>query len=196
MNAMKTLLAGAALAVSAAGANAATFATDVISYTPGQCKNFNPAVCPVAPGSERYDPASALGAADNKFFALGLGGNITLGFGKTFGAPNNVSTYEVTYSRDTGHDEAVEVYAVLGGVESLLGTLTNVVGSATLLATMPFEYIKLVDVTKTVFPNSSSFDGFDVDAVSVAAVPLPAAGAMLLAGLGGFAALRRRKNAA
>ena len=193
MNAVKTLLAGAALAASAAGANAATYASEVIAVNPGVCNNQPGKVCD--PTNPRTTAANALGAADNKFYALGLGGDITLGFGKSFGA-SKVSTWEVTYSRDTGHDEAVEVYSVLGGVETLLGTLTNVVGSATLIASTPFQYIKLVDVSKSVFPNTTSFDGFDVDAVSVAAVPLPAAGAMLLAGLGGFAALRRRKKSA
>lgn len=195
MNALKTLLAGAALAISAVGANAATYATEIIDVNRGACTNYFPAVCDTT--NPRYVTENALGAEDGKFFALGLGGDVTLGFGQTFGGKNSVSTFEVTYSRDAGHDEAVEIWAVLGSTSTLLGTLTNVVGSASVLATVPFEYIKLVDVTKSLFPGTTSFDGFDIDAVSVAAVPLPAAGAMLLAGLGGFAALRRRnKNAA
>ncbi|MGR3655540.1 VPLPA-CTERM sorting domain-containing protein, partial [Paracoccus sp. (in: a-proteobacteria)] len=63
---------------------------------------------------------------------------------------------------------------------------------------MGFEYIKLVDATLNEFGRSgtTSFDGFDVDSVSVAPVPLPAAGLMLLAGLGGFGVMRRRQKKA
>ena len=66
------------------------------------------------------------------------------------------------------------------------------------LAGMGFEYIKLVDATLNEFGRSgtTSFDGFDVDSVSVAPVPLPAAGLMLLAGLGGFGVMRRRQKKA
>jgi hypothetical protein len=38
-------------------------------------------------------------------------------------------------------------------------------------------------------------DGFGIDAIKVAAVPVPAAGFLLLAGLGGLAAFKRRKSA-
>lgn len=53
-----------------------------------------------------------------------------------------------------------------------------------------------MDVTTAEFPTSTSFDGYDVSKVSIAPVPLPAGGLMLLGGLGGLAALRRRKKAA
>lgn len=192
MNVLKTLLAGAVLAASAAGANAATYYADkVISSTPGTYEiNY--------PG--RKNTANALGAADGEFYSLGLGGSLVVGFAQSlFDASNNISAFEITYERDIGHDEAVDVYSVLGGVETYLGRLLNSVAASSVRAQTAFEYIKLVDVTRTVFPtvnNQSSRDGFDVDAVSIAPVPLPAAGLMLLAGLGGLAAVRRRKTAA
>ncbi len=47
---------------------------------------------------------------------------------------------------------------------------------------------------KTVFP--SVIDSFRVSELTIAAVPLPAAGWLMLAGLGGLAATRRRRKAA
>ncbi|MEO1961046.1 MAG: VPLPA-CTERM sorting domain-containing protein, partial [Paracoccus sp. (in: a-proteobacteria)] len=127
-------------------------------------------------------------------------GSITLGFGTTFPTQQDVSVWEVTYniSPTSRHREAVDVYAIMGGVETLLGRLTNLNGGGKVLAGMGFEYIKLVDATLNEFGRSgtTSFDGFDVDSVSVAPVPLPAAGLMLLAGLGGFGVMRRRQKKA
>lgn len=196
MNVLKTLLAGAALAASAAGANAATYYADkVISSEMGDC--YSNAGLPMGCAGVRSDTNNALGAANGLFYSMGFGGTLVVGFAQPlFDAANDVAAFEITYDREKGHDEAVDVYSVLGGVETYLGRLLNNVASSSVRATTAFEHIKLVDVTGEEFPNTSSNDGFDVDSVSIAAVPLPAAGLMLLAGLGGLAALRRRKTAA
>ena len=78
---------------------------------------------------------------------------------------------------------------------TLLGTVRNAAGSTDAGASLtftegPFRYLALVDRSA---PGSGR-DGWDIDAVSVAAVPLPAAGLFLLGALGGIAALRRRKT--
>ncbi len=55
-----------------------------------------------------------------------------------------------------------------------------------------FDTLRLIDTT----PGSSpSDDGYDVDAVGVSPVPLPAAGALLAGALGGMSLLRRRQSA-
>lgn len=194
MNALKTLLAGAALAVTATAGNAAVYYADkVVDADYGICTYA--AYCA---SDDRLNSDNALGETDGAFYALGLGGSMIVGFAKSLFPAGTVSTFEITFNRLIGHDEAVQILTLDAdqNVVEDLGNVDNIVGGGSKWASLPFTYIKLVDVTKAVFPTSSSFDGFDVDSVSVAPVPLPAAGAMLLAGLGGFAALRRRKNGA
>ena len=59
----------------------------------------------------------------------------------------------------------------------------NAQGGASLaLLDGPWRYLRLVDTS----PNVSGRDGFDIDAVSVTPVPLPAAIWMLLAAVGGL----------
>lgn len=196
MIAFKALLASLVLAVSTAGANAAVYYADnVVDVNAGVCTG-SAARCAA---NDRQDVSNAVDEDESTFYSLGFGGDITLSFPlPLISAGQSLSVFEITFNRGSGDSEAAEVYAILGGVETFLGTITNVVGQHTIMASSAFEYIKLKDVTKALFPTTTSFDGFDVGAIkiSVSAVPLPAAGAMLLAGLGGLAALRRRKTLA
>lgn len=195
MNALKTLLAGAALAVTASAGNAAVlYADKVISATYGGCSG-TVAQCTA---DDRLNQDNALGATNGTFYALGLGGSMVVGFAKNLFPAGTVASMEITFNRLIGHDEAVRLETLdrnLNLVEDL-GVATNNPAGASKFANLPFTYVRLVDVTKSIFPNTTSFDGYDVDSVSVAPVPLPAAGAMLLAGLGGLAMVRRRRNAA
>lgn len=196
MTALKTLLASAALVASAAGANAATYFADTIedvSY--GACTSTVRACT----DDDRQNSANAVDGDSSTFYSLGLGGSLLVSFSQIVGdiMPGAISVFEVTFNRMVGHDEAADVFAVDGdGNESLLGRITNAVGGNSVVANMPFRQLRLVDVTKSEFPNTTSFDGYDVAQISVAPVPLPAAGLMLLGGLGGLAALRRRKKVA
>lgn len=57
------------------------------------------------------------------------------------------------------------------------------------LSSIPVQFFNTRD------GNRSLNDGFSIDDVAVSAVPVPAAGLLLLGGLGGLAALRRRRKA-
>lgn len=195
MKLVKTLLVAGALVVSGAAANAATiFADTVVDYTQGFCTGA--ALGCDAYDQTRYDENNALGAPDGDFTALGFGGSIELTFSAAPFPGGTASTYEITTNRTNGHDEAAEVYAVLNGVVSpLLGVITNTPsGVGSVIVNGQFDSILIVDITKSVFANTTSFDGFDVDAVGISAVPLPATALMLLAGIGGLGMMRRKKS--
>lgn len=193
MHIFKTIAVASALALAAGGANAAVYYADsVVSAVDSTPKT-----------ADRSDPKAALGKADGKFYSLGLGGSLTLGFTNAPFKNAEVSVFEITFGGGvaSGHREAAEVYAVNSatGASWLLGVLDNVkTGNTVRGSTGTFDQIRLVDVSKTYFASTGTktTDGFDVDSVSIAPVPVPAAGVLMLAGLGGFAALRRRKNAA
>lgn len=184
MNILKSLFLGALLATSAASANAAiVYATSVDSYTQGSNTIAGGSIAPA-----RLITSNALGAPDGSFLSLGFGGEAIFSFGRSFIAPGTL--WEITFGNRDNHFEEVEVYLGLGGVFSFLGNVNNALSTGNSFAFAgTFDQIKLVDIS----PVFSGRDGFDVDAISVSPVPLPAAGLMLLGALGGIAALRRRK---
>lgn len=195
MNKLKLLAVGAAFAATSGAANAAIYyADEVISANYGTCTGGDR-----CDNDNRLNVNNALGAPDGAFYSLGFGGDLTLGFARDlFTGIQQVVTLEVTFGSVPAarHFESANVYSVLDGVETLLGSINNETGGGKVTSVGPFQYIKLVDTTRTTYPNTRSFDGFDVESVSIAPVPLPAAGGMLLLGMAGMAALRRRNKAA
>lgn len=184
-----------ALAAVSGGAQAATYsASEVIDSTYGAC-TASTRLCTV---NDRKTVTNALGESDDAFYSLGLGGDLTVGFGlPVIEKAVTLTLKEVTFGGTSsgGHFEAVDVYTVLGGVTKLVGTVLNVASTTTLSITDSFEYIKLVDVTKSVYPSTKSYDGFDVESITIAPIPVPASVTLLLAGIGGLGLMRRRKSA-
>ncbi len=168
-----------------------------------------------APSTARTNPANMLGAPDSVpgreggFYSLN-GGVAVFGFGTNFFGDANI--FEVTFScsgsgeRCSNHPESVDVYAFAGaynpfdgafGLGDLLSRGFSFVGNlgngtaqrgGSITVGGPFSFLALVD-------NSSTPDGFDIDAISVSAVPVPASALFLLAGLGGLGFLRSRRKA-
>ena len=175
MNLMKTLFASAAIAVTAGAASASViFATEVIDVNRGDIHE-------VVDG--RDDVNNALGKADNVFYSMGVGGDITLGFGAL--ATGDVSVWEVTFGEISEHVEIVDVYAIFEGTETKVGSVSNDVSQKGFALTFSgvFDALKLVDVSPL---DGGTKDGFDLDAVSVQKVPVPASALLLLGGIAGL----------
>ena len=157
----------------------------------------------------RYNQASALGAPDNTFLSLGLGGLAVFDFGSKFSAAAII--FETTYGTRENYPESANVYVTDSSFDfsalnsgngaatlsttgfTLIGGITNLSESSELdLSTFggPFRYILVEDTTN----GGPSTDGFDVNAVGVAPVPEPATFILLGSGLAGLAFYRRKKK--
>jgi len=179
----KVVTAALIAAASAASANAAViYASSVVSADQNGTK--------VA--ASRSNPASAFGVADGKFYSLGLGGSIVLGFSSYVGG--NGSVVEITnLPRSSYIENAIFSVSLDGKSWTTLGEYSNKVTS--LYSDSPFLYLKVEDTS----PVVAKRDGYDIDSISfeqyLAPVPLPAAGLLLIGGLAGLGIMKRRKSA-
>jgi hypothetical protein len=195
-------LAALALTPFAASAAPLTYADDMFWSGGGVVDGI------VSPGV-RTDLDNALGAPDGNFLSLGLGGFGVFSFGTLFQTTSNV--FEVTFNCSTPgaglcstHKERVEVLTSMsfngtdltgfvsqgfvdnGDAQGGTGAVTAIVGG-------PFAFLALLDVSPI---GGGSLDGFDVDAVGVQAVPVPAAVVLLGSAIAGLGLLGRRRKAA
>lgn len=199
-------MAAAAVAVVAAGAgaaNAAVYVQSVEAFSPGGGdRNPNGYVDENAP-DYLGQALARVNATDGNFLSLGTGGSIVLGFGAgpfvgttLFEVTNNCSaascgqwpeSVEVRYS-----DSASGAWTLAGSIsnsDTPVSVSGNTRGYSMSIAS-PFSYLMLTD-TSTFGATSNA--GWDIDAVSVAPIPVPAALPLLLAGIGGIAWAGRRR---
>lgn len=173
------LLAAAAAALFAVNAEAATIYATGVTWTNNGT---------VGSANNRNNPLNALGAPDGKFLAIGLLGTADFTFGQTFTGPG--VTYEITFGNRAGYPESANVLAGRNGQFVQVGTVNNQSGAGSVFQfTGVFDTLRLVDTS-----GRPSTDGFDVDAVGVSAVPLPAAGLLLAGALGGLGLSRRKRR--
>lgn len=198
-----TLAITAALALTPMKADAATiYATSADIIVDG----------PRGTSNDRANINNAFGKADGAFFELGYDAVVEFQFGdptgQRFFGPG--SLIEITFNNDPNWKEAVRIEVGMKGDETSFKTAEpnpfvniSTFGNPIFSFKGIFDTVRLTDMTKKVFggdfTNAStkpSTGGFDVDSISVSAVPLPAAGFLLVGALGGLAALRRRRKAA
>ncbi|MCQ8184381.1 hypothetical protein [Parvularcula maris] len=205
----KALLAGAATLALGLSAHANTiYAIDIDWQNNGTVSGNN----------DRDNPQNALGAPDGDFLSLGLSNPTTGSYGFAvfdFGTQvtGPATVWEVTFNCRMGsagactYPESLEVWYgndydfgsndindVFDDFISA-GELFNAdaQNGASALINGTFRYLALVDTSAANFPNGPSTDGFDIDAVSVVATPLPGAAALILPALGVAVARRKRK---
>lgn len=177
------------------------YATNVEGFTQGPADGGS--VEPV-----RSNPLNALGAPQNNntvnFVSLGQGGSLILSFGTMF--HNQVIVTETTYPPINQHFESAQVWVGVGSTAAtatwwLAGTVLNtadntpmsLAGAHSASGLSAFKYVKIVDTTN--FATSTSYDGFDVDAVGVLATTVPTPASVTLASLGGVLIAARRRRA-
>jgi hypothetical protein len=206
---IKSLFAAALVAAVPGVASAATItpvaANCAVPALPNVITFVTPSACGTEPARRNINNIEFASAGDGDFFSLGIGGAAIFEVNPAIASgPGHV--FEVT-NPGTNHRESMAIYVSnvldFGSLAAwdLVGGVTNINGgvpvsgskSFNVTGVGPWKYILFVDNSKSVFPTSGTTDGFDIDAFKVSVVPVPAAGFLLLAGLGGLAAMRRRK---
>jgi len=159
--------------------------------------------------ASRTNICNALGAPDgdfangvgNGFVSAGNFGNLEFTFANNFTGP--ITIWEIT-GPGGPFGEALDAMAFfaegIGGetIEGIVSSGGTPVAGTTSRYEISFglpdaiysRFIVAVDPDGLETP-----DGFDIDAISAHVIPLPAAGWLLLGGIGGLAAMKRRKKA-
>ena len=106
-----------------------------------------------------------------------------------------MSLWEIIYDDGAGFDLDSGSFSTSNnaGVEALAGTYLNGLGAA---STGSYEIAYLFSAQGQDLVTATPRTGTSVGQSNMSPIPLPATGLMLLGGLGGFAALRRKKTAA
>ena len=193
----------AALVAGAGVANAAVYVQSVEAFSPGGGVRTPDGYVDATAPDYLAQALARVNSVDRNFLSLGTRGSIVLGFGA--GPFVGTTLFEVTNgcaATTCGHwPESVEVHYgdSANGGWTLAGTISNSVAPSsvsgntrgyTLDIATPFSFLRLVDTSNF---GSESNAGWDIDAVSVAPIPVPAALPLLLAGLGGIAWVGRRR---
>lgn len=195
----KTKILAAALAATLLpmAASAATITTSTGAISDG-----------VATPGSRTDVDNAFDGVDATFYSLGIGGWLEVDVSPlSIVSPTGI--IEITFNTpNPRHPESADIYmdgllagsisnnGVAGdtGVNgfSLVASPTAGSTSYTLSFAGSYRVFRIEDTSVMVDPSN---DGFDLSELSISAVPVPASAALLLTGLGGFAAARRKKKA-
>lgn len=215
-------LIAATMAFGISPAHAATIFADRVDWSgsTGDIAGQFDATAQTFTTGTRSNPGDALGAPDQVgnteggFLSLGMGGIAVFGFASPFTGEGRV--FEVTFGCSgpqkpgglCNYSETADVYVFNGAYTPRAGAFTladlagfqfagsvgngdaNTDAGAPFTVTGPFRFLALVDTSK------QGGDGFDVDAVRVSAVPLPAPALLLMAGIGGLWLTGRRRKPA
>lgn len=201
---LKTAGAAAALVLAAAASAPAAIVTDSIGgpidYF-AKTVTYNNDIVAAGRGTadDRDNALNALGANDGKFFEIGLYDTVDFTFGTLFQGPGAV--VEVTFGN---RDNWPEFAIVEVGYQGVFAAIDNnpisnqTAGSIALLfGAGPFDTIRVRSAAGTTISNcgGNQCGGFDIDAIKVSAIPLPASALLLLGALGGLGAMGRRRRA-
>ena len=194
MNTLSTFALAAALAVAATASSAAMISTDTTPDLSLYGLNGSFSNVSVVSGNLSGVYASPFGAGTQSYYTVGSPGLTASAATLTLAAA--ATSFSLLWGSIDAYN-AIEF--LLGGMsvdtidggELGLGTAGNVTAGVDITGLAMFDTVKFYSN----FGQSGDTAAFEFVTTAPAAIPVPAAGLMLLAALGGLGAMRRRKSA-